>query len=261
MRKFASLWCGLCCATTLLAACVGTETGNPSFEGSLGYDAYSSASAIALQPSALSVGSVGNTDSDEPARVAVRSAWLVLGEVSLLRDADCTARAPSSSVAVQALGTGDHVHSQVPPTKFELHSGEYCGARLPLVLGAENPTAPDRLVDHSLLVRGTLADGRNFELLSALALDVTLHADHAFGLSPEHAGVVIGFDLAHWLEDLAWDQAQAEASGAVVADENSNTELLGAFEARIAGGVGLFRDADNNGLLDDTKELIAHGDD
>ncbi|MET0389999.1 MAG: hypothetical protein ABW321_28760 [Polyangiales bacterium] len=231
----------------VLAACAGTETGNPSFDGTIGYDAYSSTTSVALADSALT-----------NAAVTVDTTWLVLGPLGFLPSQSC-ANPDKVQTPVPGLGAGDHVGGQAPPTPYALESGLYCGARLPLIHSSDAPSDAPALVNHSLLVRGRLADGRTFELRSALREALSLDATEAFTLDAEQAGVLVGFDVGVWLDGLPWDQATAGSDGKIVADETQNTALLERFEARLPAGVALFRDRDRDGLIDDQPIELARG--
>jgi hypothetical protein len=107
------------------------------------------------------------------------------------------------------------------------------------------------LEQESVFVRGTLPDGRAFEVHSQLQESLSLRATAGeFVLDNEHANVVIGFDVAHWLRELDWQEATATSNDTVVVSETSNRALLEAFEAALPGGVALFRDGDGDGELD-----------
>jgi hypothetical protein len=235
---------GLC---AWLSACAGTETGNPSFVGKLGYDAYSSAPSVVALSMALQ-----QAPTDSP--VTVDQAWLVLGEVELLSGAEC-----SSHVDVSALGAGDHAGSQVEPTEFAFPEGKYCGVRLPFAPASELPKgAPESLKTESVLVRGKLSDGRAYEVHSQLQESLSLRATAGdFVLDSKHSSVVIGFDVALWLSELSWDAATNSADGSVSVSETSNRALLEQFEAALPRGIALFRDHDGNGVLDSKPEQLA----
>lgn len=242
-------WLTWSCALAL-GACAGTETGNPSFEGSLGYDAYSSAPrTVAL--------TAGNGDAVDDG-VRVDNAWLVLGDVQLLRD-DACAQMQGNGTHVQGLGAGDHVGGQASATPFEASAGRYCGARLPFLHAAGDlpNKAPDSLRDESIVLIGTLPDGRAYELRSALETSVLLRAAASgFELDAQHPGVLIGFDVAEWLSEMDWSQASA-LSGRVLIDAEHNDALLSAFERALPHGVALFRDANGDGMLDADHTPIA----
>lgn len=248
MRRF---WCLLWC--WLSVACVGTETGNPSFDGSLGYDAYSSAESVSLAASSLA----GAVQAD------VESTWLVLGKVSFVpkTGASCAVSSSADSgPSAPGLGAGDHVKTQAPPTQLALVSGLYCGVKLALDRSPANTKdIPADLIEHSLLVQGRLDDGRSFELLSALEAELPLRSDTSdgFELDADRAGVLIGFDLASWLEGLPWRNA-TDTDGKIVADAAHNPALLAEFEKRLPTGISLFRDADGDGKLDADRVRLAH---
>jgi hypothetical protein len=234
----------------LLAAigCAGTETGNPSFDGSVGYDAYSSSPSVVALPAGL----------ERPmTRVALDNAWLVLGDVELLPAGHC-GESGDVEPHVPGLGPGDHAGGQAPATHSEMSSGLYCGARLPFVSGSESlpAAAPSSVRDHAIVLEGTLADGRKFELQSTLSTRVAVQASGAgFALDSLHRGVVFGFDVAKWLAELEWSSAPDDHN--VMIDADHNPELLRAFESRLASGVSLFRDDDEDGVLDADPVLLA----
>ena len=229
-----------------LAGCAGTETGNPSFVGKLGYDAYTSAPSVV----GLSMALQGSGDS----LLTVDNAWLVLGDIELQSGADCNAK----HVDIEGLGAGDHAAGQAPPTEFAGEPGKYCGVRLPLAPSDELPDgAPDSLQTESVFVRGKLPDGRAFEIHSALQESLNLRATAGdFALDSNHRSVVIGFDVAHWLSELSWDDATT-FDGSVIVSVLSNRELLEQFEAALPSGVALFRDHDDNGEMDSDPEELA----
>jgi hypothetical protein len=230
-----------------LSACTGTETGNPSFVGKLGYDAYTS------EPSVVALSLM--REEEGAARVTVDNAWLVLGDVELQRGTDCAA-----GLHVHGLGAGDHAGGQAEPTEFESAAGEYCGVRLPFAPAAVDALpdgAPASLEKESILVRGTLADGVTFEIHSQLQESLSLRATAGeFVLDSAHANVVIGFDVARWLRDLTWDDA-SESDGMIVVSASDNAVLLEQFEAALPEGIALFRDHDGDGKLDDKAMQIA----
>jgi hypothetical protein len=234
-----------------LGACTGTETGNPSFQGSLGYDAYTSVPNVVALPSALSAGESGVT--------YVETTWLVLGDVGFVSERDCMADA--ASARAPGLGAGDHAGGQAAPTAFELPTGSYCGATLPMLPSATPPPqGPASLAGHSMLIRGTLGDGRSFELRSALNAQVFMRASGTgFELDAQRAGVLIGFDVATWLDTLDLDHADADETGLVLVDATHNAERLGSFERQVPAGITLFSDTDRDGLLDADPQVLAHG--
>jgi hypothetical protein len=238
------------CLALCLWSCAGTETGNPSFDGTLGYDAYSSQPAqVALRAADV-----------ESAPIHVESAWLVLGNVSFLGPDECDGNGELGHA--KGLGAGDHVGSQAATTPFELHAAKLCGVRLPIAGEGKLPdAAPPELAAHSILITGT-RDAIPFRIASSVRADVLLRADSKeFELDDDRSGVLIGFDVAAWLADLDWSGAaplNLDESGTFIVDAEHNPSQLTAFEARIGAGVALFRDRDGDGLLDRGSTPIAH---
>jgi hypothetical protein len=233
------------CLALWLAGCAGTETGNPPFSGTMGYDAYSSTPAMVALRAA---------DTD-PAPTQVDSAWLVLGNVSFLGESECEGSGELGHA--KGLGAGDHVGSQAPTTRFELPASRLCGVRLPIAGQSEVPdAAPAELGEHSILITGT-RDGVPFRIASAVREELLLQADgQDFALDDAQSGVLIGFDVAAWLKDIDLQGADL-VEGTLVVDDAHSAKQLAAFEARIARGVALFRDRDEDGLLDDASSPIA----
>ncbi len=233
------------------AGCAGTETGNPSFDGTLGYDAYSSAPArVALR---------GAPERDQ-ALFRIQSAWLVLGDVGLLGDDACDDQTGQGELGhAKGLGAGDHVGTQAPATHFELPASKLCGVRLPIAGKLEIPeSAPDALVNRSILIEGT-RDNVPFRIASAAKLDVVLRTDASdFEFDRAHAGLLIGFDVAAWFEWVDWSVVDPDETGTLILDDAHNQPQLAEFEARIAKGIALFRDSDGDGLLDRGSLPIAH---
>jgi hypothetical protein len=236
-----------------LGGCAGTETGNPSFDGKLGYDAYSSAPAQVALLAAPSPAS-------EAAPIRVDSAWLVLGNVSFLGEDECDGKGELGHA--KGLGAGDHVGSQAPATPFELTPAKLCGVKLPIETQTNLPaSAPAELSQHSILITGT-RDGVPFRIASAVSADVLLRtAAQDFALDAAHSSVLLGFDVATWLDAIVWSSVDADTSGMLIVDPEHNPAQLNAFDARISGGIALFRDANGDGLLDRDSAPIARSQD
>jgi hypothetical protein len=231
-----------------LVGCAGTETGNPSFDGTMGYDAYSSAlERVALrgEPS----------PSSDSAPVRVESAWLVLGNVSFLGADECDGKGELGHA--KGLGAGDHVGSQAPTTPFELSPAKLCGVRLPLETRSDvSGAAPPELAGHSILITGT-RDDLPFRIASAARPDVLLTAAKDVELDAAHSSVLIGFDVAAWLDGIDWSGVTMDDDETLTIDSEHNAAQLTLFDTRIAAGIALFRDANGDGLLDADSEPVA----
>lgn len=232
-----------------LTACAGTETGNPSFDGTLSYNTHTTdASRVALLQA-------------DPGVLVVDNAWLVLGDVGFVQGAMCDADARAAQHAT-GLGVGDHATPAAAETAFMLSEGRYCGVHLPFVHPPEVLPAdlPSEIAGHSVLIDGTLADGRRFLLSSAFEGDVFLSAlDGSFELDALSSNVLVGFDVAIWLGALDWQSATEESDGSVVVDETHNQDLRIAFEDNLALGMSLYRDDDGLGQITDASQKIAAG--
>jgi hypothetical protein len=235
---------GLSALALLLAGCSGsgTETGNPSFTGSLGYTGHSSA------PDDYGIGT--------PARVAqIDAAWFVLGRVKT------SACDTDVDFEVAPLGLGDHAAGSHVSTSFTADAGKFCGLRLPFSDVAEDATtsgAPAALTGHALLLSGELADGTAFTIVSDAAPIVELAAlDGGFELTNESAGLLLAFDFAVWLKDLDFAAAKRTSAGAIDISSAANSELLAAFDAQLTRGVTLYRDRDQDAVLDENPEVLA----
>ena len=110
-----------------------------------------------------------------------------------------------------------------------------------------------------MLIQGTLGAGRAFELRSARNAQVFMRASGTgFELDAQRAGVLIGFDVATWLDTLDLDHAEADETGLVLVDATHNTDRLSSFERQVPSGITLFSDKDRDGLLDADPEALAH---
>ncbi len=247
-HTLSTLLCSLLVAAPFTGCSGGTETGNPSFQSELSYTAYSSA------PRAVGVRS-------SAAELTVTHAWIDLDAVALVRSGTCATSSPDA-VIVPALGIGDHAAGDHNLTRFELTPGAFCELDLPFVRaprGALTGNVPAELAEHSVMLAGSLADGTTFSLLSSASPVVHLVAETgSFAINQGQAQTLITFDVATWLDGLDWDGA-TRRDGAIFISDTENAQVLAQFEARLASGVALYRDADGDGKLDTVPERLAHG--
>jgi hypothetical protein len=223
--------------------CAGTETGNPSFTGELAYDAYSSDVAkVALRSSGT---------SDQPGVTVVDAAWLVLGDISF--SASCDAPSGETEVHATGIGEGDHAAQGRVVTALALDAGSYCAASVPFARAAQAIAGPSELAGHSILISGVSPSGESFRVRSAMQGPVTLTGAQPFALDQDHDTVLIGFDLAVWLDAIAWNEAVVE-NGVIEIDDAHNAALLTAFEQAIARGTGLYR-SDATAPIDSASPL------
>ncbi len=238
--------CGLLVALLPLAAgCSGgTETGNPSLTGQLSYTGVSSA------PTEIGVRDGG--------RVAnVKRAWLDLAQVTVSSSGPC-GLTTDNAFTVDALGVGDHAAGIHNATTFKATGGAFCSLELPFLrVSSDDMTAPAELRGHAIVLTGELADGTPFSIESDQTELVRLQAgDAGFDLSSSRADALLAFDFAAWLKGVDFAAASLDA-GSINVSETSNTAVLRAFEAQLASGVALYRDRDQDGVIDDAPELLA----
>ncbi|HVY25314.1 MAG TPA: hypothetical protein VHB79_02140 [Polyangiaceae bacterium] len=227
----------------LLGGCTsGTETGNPSFGAALSYTGYSS------QPDAIGVRQPGS-------RATVDNAWFDLEQVTVAQRGACGIDG-DEVFEIPALGLGDHAAGNHNSTVFEGRPGAFCEVELPLARVTESG-APVALEGHALLLEGTLADGTAFSIVSDATPTVVLSAAAGgFELDAASPDALVAFDFASWLGDIDFDGAQRK-NGELVISVAENSELLAAFDARLASGIALYRDRDADGVLDAKPELLA----
>jgi hypothetical protein len=236
----AALWLGVPgCAS-------GTETGNPSLTASLSFSAHSS------KPNVVAV-------REGAAAVVVSEVWLSLGPVALLEGDDCAAGAGRYESA--ALGVGNHAAAQPGHTDLSAEASAYCSLELEFVPSVEVPAgAPAALAGRSIAVAGELADGTSFLIVSGFEGRVpVLAVDTSFALSEGEAAMLLGFDLATWLDGIDLAEVPREDDGSILIDAERNAELVTAFESALPNGLELYRDRDADGRLDEDPELIARG--
>lgn len=226
---------------SVFACSSGTETGNPSFTGSLSYTGHSSA------PDDYGVGKSG--------RIAeIDQAWFALDRVQTLGCDD------AGVFDVPALGVGDHAAGNHNMTRFTAKASELCRVRLPFLEVSEDAVAgvPAALRGHALLLSGTLADGTAFTIVSDARPVVELDATRGgFAITAGEADLLLAFDFAHWLGAVDFAAAIRNAEDEIVISGEENSELLAAFDAQLASGVALYRDGDADGVIDPDPELLA----
>jgi hypothetical protein len=238
-------WLLLC--ALLLCACAGTETGNPTFMGSLGYAAYTSDASVAAL-------------SRDDGATRIEQAWMVLGDVRFVEGDACTSAA-GGELAARGIGIGDHATGHGERSDLELPEGRYCGVSFPLIVaGNDVGTAPMQLARHSIVIVGKRDDGVAFELRSTLAKDLFLEAPRG-GFEMDDAGgsVLIGFDVATWLSAVELDRADPGSDGSVLIDAAHNPDLLDEFDRNVQRGVALYRDTDASGKVDPKAKPLAEG--
>lgn len=214
-----------------VAACGGTETGNP-------FTAENRLHAHSSEP-----GRVGVVTTATEAEVT--GVWLSTGAHRLI-DEDCTTTAATTPVPAP----GANHAGPVTLVMFELSPDPLCAIAIPLVVAAVAPPgAPPELAGHSVLIIGVRrADDVPFRIRAALATEITLmRVGPAFGFTADDPGMFLGFDVASWIDgdlDLA---NTVPIAGTIEIDATNDPTRLAAFVANLPAGLELYTDHDRDG--------------
>jgi len=224
--------------------CAGTETGNPSITGALSYTGFSS------EPELVGVGRSGSL-------ARVDAAWFDLGPVRAFA-ADSCSSTRRAGLSVPALGPGDHAAGNHNVVEYRSSDTAFCGIEVPFVRVPSSASGvPAEVAGHALHLRGTLANGVPFSIISDATQAVFLSAPQgSFELREDATDLLLAFDLAAWLRPLDFTKASV-TQGQIRISVEENAELLEQFEASLAAGVLLYRDRDGDGSVDQNPELLA----
>ena len=225
-------------------------------EVSLAMTAYTS------DPDRVGAGSAG------VAELQIEEAWLSYRNVQLRGAAAC-----KTAVAAQIPGpvTADLISGRAIglPERIELAATPYCGVALTLRRSrTKADDVPAGLRGHSILIRGRLADGTRVVLRSRTDQRVWLASRGEGGFSAaDGERWILAADLARWMSGIDLATAEVSRDGetpTIRIDERHNRELLTTFEESLPHGLGLFRDADRDGGLQDAErtgdDWLASGD-
>ena len=232
----------------LTAGCTATETGNPVAEVQLSLTAGSSTTEVGLGDAA-------------GAQLQIEQAWVVLGDVRFVPSADCDA---GGETRVEVPGP-NAVDLIAAPTAFSfaVEDRDYCRVRVPLERAEEPPSgAPSELEDHSVVLLGSLRDGTPVLVRSRDKREADVRSrGMPFRLGDVEQDLLLVFDLGGWLEGVDLEGAELQEDGRLVVDDDSNRELLDAFEDNLRQSLELLRDLDRDGQVDDEEraERLASG--
>ncbi len=222
-----------------LLGCEGSEFGNPS----------------------ATVGITLKYSSGDPATPAVgkepvvSGVWLTLGSVRMAR---CTA--PGVAPDLKELWSGNEVLDLASGSQalgFQLERGvDYCvlqlradAAQAPLT-----PGIPPEMLDHELLVRGTLPEGTRFEVSWAnVERRLRFELGGGFQVDPSGTKLIINFETASWFNGLDLAAGVPSADGTIRLDEINNFALFQTFQKNFDQSARLHSDANGNTLVDPTE--------
>lgn len=213
----------------------------PSATVAITFQAYSS------NPAAVGVG--------RDARLKIDAVWLSAHDLGAWPKDACAER------SARSLRTGALAVELVKPTSQAgtLATGRYCALAFALRRASKGGR---ELRGASLVLLGRRADGVRFELRSSLAAAIELSAVSIDGFAVGASGTswIVGADLTRWLANVDLDMVEPTEQGRVLRiDERTNSELLAAFDASVAAGLGVYADVDGDRVLDpdELREPIA----
>lgn len=232
-----ALTVGLCMS---LAACAGSESGNPPARFAL----------VADTP-------------DPSGGVTVDTVYVAVRRADFSQGAMCTDGGPSISAptfANLAVPPGEMITLPVGATL------NYCSVRLRIEHADTTmlpPGVPAELAGNSVLVAGRRADGRRFRVLSSLDRDVNITAlAGTFGVDPTTHAALIVFDAGAWLTGVNLDAAPVGADGVAVVDETTAPADAARFDANFSAAISVYSDVDGDGELGTAERPLgptAHG--
>ncbi len=213
-----------------VVGCTGTETGNPSFTSQLAVGAHSShPERIAVRRSA--------------GGAVVRDVWAQMLRFDFTRGEGC------DDVAASTMEEMPQNHAEASAVlQFDLPEDDYCEVEIELApIVAAVGGAPAETEGNVIYLRGELADGRPLTIASKAAFTAALAAEGGtFTMSSEMPALVLGLDVATWLDRVDLDGVTGDA---VTLSDEENTALLREFEQKIAAGLELYRDPNGDGSL------------
>lgn len=233
----------LAMALAMLGACAGTEVGNPATDAeplTIALSARSSDPGVAFE------------DASDVA-VVVDELWVTLGDLRFVLDDDC-ASDRDSRFTLPGPTVAELSHS-LERLEADLPDADYCRLRVSLErASADDPDVPEQLVGYSALLRGHRSDGVGFLIRTRDKPDLVLRSmDEPFRLHGDDSPLVLGFDAAAWLNDIDLSGLEPDGAGEIVIDPDHETTLLRLFETNLRASLGLYRDLDRNGAIDDRE--------
>jgi len=214
----------LLAAAVALAACTGTDVGNPAVD--VNFAAYNlTAPGATVEHATMQVERVRLRPADDcegGAEIEIEGPFMI----------DLTS--PTSIADL---------------TDLELDAQAYCRLEL--------RWHPDDDTDRAIEVTG-VADGTPFDVRSRRNDELRLEATDAGGFTIDDAtsALFVAFDMAAWLDGVDIASAELDGDGVALIDDDANGDLLDVFEDNVTDAANLFDDDDGDGSLDDDE----HGD-
>lgn len=238
------------------AGCLGTDVGNPQ-DGAK--DGGPTAEEVDVE-----VRFEGLAEEPSPGQLAledglqIEEVWLTVDRVGLRPRGECNRKAAMSEaglVAVELLG-----EEGVPAVVSNRASGAYCGFDIelaPLPERERGAGTPEALAGRSVLIRGEVDDGPQFELRDTNEFNLALgRPEGTFTVDADSRSYLLTFVLEHWVE--AGDLRNLEGESVTI-DRDRHADLLVDFREAFRESAYLFRDANADGRLqaDERGVLLA----
>jgi len=231
-----------------LAACGGTETGNPFMAETRVHAHSSDAGRVAV----LADGTEARVDQ----------VWIGAGMIDLY-GADCTTRVAQMPAPM----TGDdHAQPGAEELTYQLREDPLCAIAVPLAqVGTVPAGAPPELAGHSILVTGVrTSDGVPFRIRTGLVAEVfipELVAGTHFTIAEDQPATFLGFDVATWIGGAVDLPGATPTAGTILIEMGADDARLAAFEDNLAPGFELYDDPDTSGSATAGEAKLAKGTD
>lgn len=211
----------LLAAAAALAACTGTDVGNPAVD--VHFAAYNLTAPAAT----------------------VDQATMQVERIRLRPAADCDGGAEIELEGPFAVDLTSPT-SIADLTDVEIEAQAYCRLEL--------RWHPDDDTGVAIEVAGE-ADGTPFAVRSRRNDELRLEATDADGFTIDDAtsALFVAFDMAAWLDGVDVASAELDGDGVAVIDDDANGDLLDVFEDNVTDAADLFDDDDGDGALDDDE--------
>ncbi len=240
MKRLALLVSAVVVATGCIGA--GTETGNP--------PRYAD---VELALAAPDVAPARNGLTADPLTGArITEAWISVERVKFVEAERCDTAGETENHFERPI-VADLAAAPVARVIEGLPVTAYCQVLVRLGRADAADGVPAELVGHSVLLRGTRADGTPFQLRSRRQPDADVRNDAApFPLEEGLNALLLALDAKAWLAAVDLDAAVVEG-GAITIEDDRNEDLLDAFEGSMARQLSLHEDADGDHDLDDDE--------